>query len=158
EADEDNNRASATLPDPANTLDLEITPADVSASSTDLVIGTPLTVTAVVHNHGTADAPDVVVQLGLTQGTDVSRLTETHVSIPAGASAVATLVWTTSVAGDPLPLVVRADPFGTLTELSESNNDAALSVHVRASDRTNLRLTGQDVTFDPPAPREGTSV
>src|SRR6185503_11790048 len=53
---------------------------------------------------------------------------------------------------------VRADPFGTLPELSEDNNAVPLSIRVRPSALTNLRLTGADVSFDPPAPREGATV
>jgi flagellar hook assembly protein FlgD len=158
EADEDNNRASVRVANPANTIDLEILPADVAASSTDLVAGDVLTVTATVHNRGTGAVPDVAVQLGHDGTGGVGSLSERHVSIPAGGSASVNLSWTASLLGDPLPLVVRVDPFGTLPELFEDNNSAPLSVRVRPSALTNLRLTGADVSFDPPAPREGATV
>ena len=155
ERDESNNRASALLRDPHNTFDLELLPADVTPSATDLVVGETLSVTAIARNRGTAPATDVPVVLGHATDTGLAELVRALVTLAPGASAPVTLSWRTSLTGDPVPLAVRVDPFDLLPELSESNNTAPLLVRIRPSSRSNLAVSGADIVFQPDPPREG---
>jgi flagellar hook assembly protein FlgD/Tol biopolymer transport system component len=63
--------------------------------------------------------------------------------------------WKASLEGAPVSLVVRADPFGHLVEVSEENNDAVFSVRIRPSALPNLSLSGADISLSPDPPLEG---
>ena len=54
EDSEANNSWSLALDDQENTYDLEVRPEDITLSSSDLTVGDTLTVSALVHNRGTA--------------------------------------------------------------------------------------------------------
>ncbi|HEY2946701.1 MAG TPA: CARDB domain-containing protein, partial [Vicinamibacteria bacterium] len=155
ERDENNNRASALLRDPHDTFDLELLPADVTPSATDLVVGETLSVTAIVRNRGTAPATDVPVILGHATDAGLGELARALVTLAPGTSAPVTLSWTTSLTGDSVPLAVQVDPFDLLPELSESNNAAPLPVRIRPSSLSNLAVRGEDIVFQPDPPREG---
>ncbi len=155
ETDETNNERSATLNDAQDTVDLAVRDEDVTPSAADLVVGEPLVVTATVRNFGTAPVAEIPVILGQPSDSGLIELARTTVSAGPGAAVAATLTWTTSFTGDAMPLVVRVDPFQLLAELSETNNDAGLTVRVRPSALPNLRVGGADVRFEPDPPREG---
>ena len=157
ETDENNNRASGTLVDGQDTLDLEIRAAEVTPSSTDLVVGQPLVVTAVVRNRGTAAVTDVPVILAHVTPSGPAELLRQLVSVTPGSAVTASFTWTTTITGDNVPLTVIADPFGLLVELSEENNRADFSVRVRPSAQPNLTLSGADIRFAPDPPLEGSA-
>ena len=155
ETDEANNRASVTVVDPGNTLDLEILPAEVSPSAVDLVVGQVLAVGARVHNRGTTRVTGIPVILGRAAEDGLAELDRATVTLAPGTSTDVSLSWTTSITADEVLLVVRADPFGLLDELSESNNEAAFTVRVRPSGLPNLSTSGADIRFEPDPPLEG---
>lgn len=156
EPDEGNNQAGATLEDPGTTFDLELLSGEVTPSATDLVVGDTLTVSALVHNRGTAPVYGLPVQLVHALPTPV-ELARVLVDVPPGGVASASLAWPAGFAAVPLPLAVVADPFDLLPELDESNNRVALSVNVSASDLPNLAVSGADVQLVPDPPLEGAS-
>jgi len=150
EADETNNSASVFLDD-AHTIDLEIAPPDVVLSSSDLVIGDTLTVAVRVANHGTTDVPEVALRLAHVEGPSPAELARTLVAVPGrGGVAMAQLSWKTSITGDAVPLSVKVDPFELIGELSETNNEVAVSVKVRPSGLPNLKIAGLTIAPDPP--------
>src|SRR5712691_11049907 len=155
ERDESNNRASALLRDPHDTFDLELLPAEITPSATDLVVGETLRVTAIVRNRGTAQATDVPVILGHATDTGLTEVVRALVSLAPGTAGPVTLTWKTSLTGDPVRLAVRVDPCDLLPELSESNNTAPVPVRIRPSSLSNLAVSGADIVFDPDPPREG---
>jgi subtilase family serine protease/flagellar hook assembly protein FlgD/fibronectin type 3 domain-containing protein len=157
ETSEDNNRASGVLVDGRDTLDVEIRPTDVTPSSTDLVVGQPLVVTAIVRNRGTAPIANVPVMLAHVTPSGPAELVRQTVTLDPGATFTASFTWTITITGESVPLAVVADPFGLLAELSEANNRADLSVRIRPSAQPNLTLSGADITFAPDPPLEGAS-
>ncbi len=154
EPDEGNNQASATLDDPGSTFDLELLAGEVTPSSTDLTVGETLTVTALVHNRGTAPVNGLPLLLVHALPTPV-ELGRAFVDIAPGGVTSAALSWNAGLVGDPLPLAVVADPFDLLPELSEANNRVDFAVTVSASDLPNLATSGADVQFVPDPPLEG---
>jgi subtilase family serine protease/flagellar hook assembly protein FlgD len=151
ETDETNNERTAVLVDPRNTVDLEVRPQDVSTAPPDVVVGQTLVVTATIRNRGTSPVIDVPVVLRHASG----ELARTAVTLSAGTSTVVTLSWETTLSGDAVPLVVAADPFGLLSEMSEENNVVALAVPISQSPLANLQVSGEDIEFSPDPPREG---
>lgn len=154
EPNEGNNQGNALLDDTGNTVDLEVLPGEVTPSSTALVLGETLEVTAVVHNRGTAPVTQLPLLLVHALPTP-AELARTFVSIPPGGAVSATLRWPASLTGDPLPLSVVADPFDLLHELSETNNRVDFGVTVSDSDLPNLAASGADISFVPEPPLEG---
>ncbi len=157
ELSETNNTARVSLPDLQDARDVEIRPEDLSVSAGELVLGDPLEVTAVVRNRGTAPFIDLPVTLGQVAADGVRELGRQLVTLGPGEATTIRFQWKASIQGDPLSLVVRADPFDLLAELSETNNDVPFSVRVRASSLPNLSVSGADVTFAPDPPLEGSS-
>jgi subtilase family serine protease/flagellar hook assembly protein FlgD len=151
---EDDNRGHAVVADPENTLDLVLDASSVVASPPALTVGERLTVSAVVRNRGTAAFTDVPVVLSRLGGGELAR---TSVSLEPGQQTSISLSWVSAVTGNPLALLVQADPFGVLPELDETNNDASLSVVVRPSSQPNLRVSGADIAIAPDPPLEGGS-
>ena len=155
ETNEDNNRASGVLVDGQDSLDLEVRPSEVTPSSTDLVVGQPLTVTAVIRNRGTAAIPSVPVILAHVTPSGPAELARQTVSLAPGSSSTASFTWTTTITGESVPLAVIADPFALLVEVSEANNRADIAVRIRPSAQPNLAISGASVTFAPDPPLEG---
>jgi subtilase family serine protease len=154
ETDETNNRAGALLTDPRNTVDPAVSPGDVVAPG-EIIVGQSLAVTAIVRNLGTAPLADLPVLLGHQEDGHVTELARTHVSLSPGAAAPITLTWTSTFTGDPVSLVVQADPFDTLEEVSEGNNTAPVAVRILPSALPNLTVNGGEVSFVPDPPQEG---
>jgi subtilase family serine protease/Tol biopolymer transport system component/fibronectin type 3 domain-containing protein len=155
ESDEDNNRASAVLTDPNNTVDLEIRASDVTLSATDLVIGDDLEATVVVHNRGTVFAPVFPVILGVVTPEGVTEVARSEQSLAENGQETVLLRWKTSRTGDPVTVVVWADPSGQIREVSEANNRVDLPVTIRNSTRPNLTITTADLSVTPDPPLEG---
>src|SRR5262249_21873323 len=111
ETDESNNQASATLTDPAKTLDIQLVPASVTPSPSCLVVGSDLTVPALVRNRGTARILGVPVILAHVTPNGLAELARADATLAPGESRSLSFTWRTALTGDPLPLAVAADPF-----------------------------------------------
>ncbi len=157
ETDETNNTGYAALVDPRNTADAEVRPEELTLSTSELVVGDTLQVTAVVRNRGTMPFTDLPVILGHADASGVGELARQTVTLAPGTSTDVTFTWLASIQGETVPLVVRADPFDLLVEVSEANNTAPFSVRVRPSALSNLSVSGADVSFTPDPPLEGAS-
>jgi len=155
EDDEDNNEARALLLDSQSTVDLELLPSEVALSASELAVGDVLTVTATIHNRGTAAVAGVPLVLFHAGPGGPVELARALLTLGPGAETTAVLRWKTALRGEPLPLLLRADPFDVLPELSEANNDVPLSVVVRPSSLTNLATSGALLAIDPNPPLEG---
>src|SRR5262249_6126060 len=139
-----------------NTFDLEIVPAEVGAPG-DLTVGATLDVTVPVHNRGTAPVTGIPVVLRHEAAGDAGDLVATTVSLAPGETTAVTLSWKTTLTGEAVPLSVVVDPFGLLSEVSESNNRASFTVRIRPSTLPDLRVSGADLSFAPDPPREGSA-
>ena len=144
----DNNSASFTVKD-AGTKDLALADGQVTFSPTDMVLGSTLTVTAIVRNPGTTLASAPVVLGRAENDGGFVELARTSVSVPPGGSQTVSLYWKADQMGDPLALVVVADPDGQLVETSEDNNRVQRTIRVRSAGKANLNVTDTDLVFDP---------
>jgi subtilase family serine protease len=154
EADGANNQGAGVLRDPGDTFDVELLASEVTPSSAVLTVGDVLTVTAVVHNRGTAPFERLPVVL-LHDAAEPAELARAFADVPPGGTTAVTLSWTVAFTADPLPLAVVADPFDLLRETNEVNNRVPLAVTVQASDRPNLAVSGADLALGPDPPIEG---
>jgi hypothetical protein len=132
--------------DAQDTLDVEVPPADVVPSSTDLSLGEVLTVSARVRNRGTASIAACVI-LARHRGR-TGRAGAAAGDARAEHRRGAHVCVTASVSGDPLPLAVIADPFRLFDELSEANNRADRRPRA-ASALPNLAVSAADIHFAP---------
>lgn len=111
--------------------DLAIAPSDISVSQDK----DTATITATVHNIGTADATSVGVRFlfdGAQVGTD-----QTIAKVAAGGTATARMpVSVRHLQGDHT-VTVTVDPTNAITEIREDNNTASRTVTVRGNRVTN---------------------
>ena len=152
EANEGDNARELDLAD-ARTVDVQLVSATQSA--TQIEIGQTLTVTIEVRNTGTLPVPLVPVQLARELPGGPVELARVDVSIAAGVGQTLSLSWTPLVADEDVPLVVRVDPGGLLSERREDDNALPLRLRVRPSGLPNLSLTGQDIGVTPDPLVEG---
>jgi hypothetical protein len=114
--------------------DLAITTSDISFSSPYPVEGEDITINATIHNIGTANASNVTVQFfdgEPINGTQIGE-NQTIASLNARENKTVSLSWdTTGEAGDNCIWVV-IDPYNTLKESDEGNNQANKSLFVSA--------------------------
>ncbi len=109
-----------------------------------------------VGNDGNATAPATALRVyrgdpsagGVPIGPDVALP-----PLPAGASATVGLLWDTTGVAGPTELIAVLDPEGTLDELSELDNRAALPVEVREAPLDpDLEVRGTDLLITPAQP------
>jgi hypothetical protein len=116
-----------------NTIDLSVSAAEIWPSPNLLVAGEPgATLNAFVHNSGSGPVSNVTVQFtDNANGPVATPLTigSTTVTVEAGGTVV-TVPWNTANQfGDNL-ITVSVDPGGQITETSETNNQASVSIDV----------------------------
>ncbi|HUQ17752.1 MAG TPA: CARDB domain-containing protein [Candidatus Saccharimonadales bacterium] len=111
--------------------DLTLTPADIAFSSTKVVGGDQVRITATIRNIGTAEARNVGVRFtdnGSPIGAD-----QTIALIAAGGSATASATWDTKFLKGAHTITVTADPAAAIRESDEANNAASVTVQVRGN-------------------------
>ncbi len=155
EADETNNRASATVTT-AGTVDLSVTPADVSLAGA-AYLDNDLTFRVVFHNTGTLDSPDAVVRYRVTDGVETRELGGSTVQIDAGGTAEREVTWRVDLVGD-LELVAEIDPDDLVPEADEDDNAAHVPFTATEASEPNLVIDRGALRFDPDPAREGAAL
>jgi CARDB len=101
----------------------DLTPTKLELSSTKIVGGDNVTITATVENIGNADASNVAVRF-TDNGAQIDGI-QTIGSIAAGGKATASVTWNTKFLKDDHTITVTVDPGNTIAELDETNNSAS---------------------------------
>ncbi len=145
----------------ADLADLVITPPGINFTPlSPVMIGTSVTITAIVRNIGGTNASNVVVrffdgpQIPSNQiGTDQVIGTVTRFF----GSGSASVVWPAAPVGTH-SICVYVDPYNTITEQREDNNQACAPIEV-VQPMPDLEVTSSDMVLSPPSPFvEGTNV
>jgi uncharacterized membrane protein len=130
-----------------NTVELNMTGAQVSITPDPPAVGDELTLQVSFQNAGSVTAMDVLMVV-VSDGVELARTTVSD--IPPGGTGVATLRWTASPGTQLLRVV--ADPNNDVPELEEGNNEVAYTLEVTSPD---LAVGTRDITLDPGYPAEG---
>ncbi|MCP3961614.1 MAG: DUF11 domain-containing protein [bacterium] len=152
EDDEANNLAAATLATEP-TVDLEVTPADITLL-TPPVLETDVELRVTVRNRGTRDLPhNAGIRFTITDGDVVQVLFDSEIFLTAGESRTLPVIWPADLDG---VLTFRAELDGTgIPELDAANNAAELQFEIGSFTEPNLRVRSADVSFDPDPGLEG---
>ncbi|HEX7255719.1 MAG TPA: CARDB domain-containing protein [Gaiellaceae bacterium] len=110
--------------------DLAVAASDIAFSPQTVRGDKEVGITATVHNVGRVRASDVEVRFSV-DGSEVG--TRTIPSIAAGASATASVTWSTKHRDGEHTATVTADPANGIDEESEANNEASRSFVVRGN-------------------------
>ena len=115
--------------------------------------GQPVTVQAVIFNHGSAPAENVTVQFLDVSGDVPVAVGEPQVisQIPVGGSGGAQVVYETEGKAGERTLRVVVDPNDEIRESNEGDNQAERSLTVAPLPLPNLVITQDNVGFQPPA-------
>jgi subtilase family serine protease len=137
ESSKANNSASVTLTvQPPVQPNLSITPGDIQLVPSSPQEGTPVTVTAMVHNLGAATGAPVPVRFYLGDpaagGTFLSEQSVYQVMTLGQAASVQTVMDTTGWAGQQ-NVYAMVDPFNTITECRKDDNKASAPVFVQSA-------------------------
>lgn len=164
ESNENNNQGSIpiTVSSPPTVLaDLTISSSDVTFSNPSPTESDAITITAIIQNIGGSDAIQVVVQCydGNPQagGTKIKE----DITLPAIATgSTETANFTTSLVTGSHDIYVRIDPYNTVSELDETNNQAFNSIVVLPAPvaLTDLSVSPSDINFSNPAPLQGDTI
>ncbi len=148
ERNESNNAASIDLVDPMDTLDVAV--SGLALSSPSIAAGDLLFVEVDLKNRGTRRLS--AVSVSLFAGSSLASTASLDVA-PGAATRVA-LSWKANRLGT-IPLEVRADPDGRLSELEETNNVVAAEVEVSGTGLPNLTVASSEIEVLPEVPFEG---
>ncbi|MGQ9583531.1 MAG: Ig-like domain-containing protein [Thermoplasmatota archaeon] len=156
--EDDENRTSTTVlavwefsEGPLTLPDLAL-PEGLTLSEVSPVAGSPLTLTALVSNLGTADSGPFCATFVVDSAPEAHIILE----LAAGCSTELRFEWRARLGSHRLE--VRLDPRDLVTELDESNNNASLSVTVAQRPSPVAVITsptegeefeeGENITFD----------
>lgn len=154
EIDENNNQLNAEIDvSPAGNLpDLTLTSDDITYDPLKPSEGTEVTITAVIHNDGSADASDVLVRFEDDYGGTHTIGEDTIANIPAGGTGTAEITWTAIGVGSHT-ITVTADPENDIEEEDEGNNWASKVIDVLEGELPDLTVA--NITFSDNNPTEG---
>ncbi len=130
---------------------LSITASDITFSNPAPTVGDTITITANIHNTGSAQADNAVVQFynGDPNSGGILIGQTTISSITAYGSSPASITWTIPTAGAGA-IFVKIDPLNTIDELSESDDAAA--VNLAAATLPDVSIVSADISFMPSVP------
>lgn len=151
EANEDNNRADATLGAQAS-IDPAVADADLTVGSA--IVGRDVPIRVVVRNFGTLDTPLTPLHVEVVQGATRVTVFDGGVQIPGGGSITRDLSWRPTAPGA-ATLSVEVDPANVVVEADESNNHASRDFEVRLTTRTDLAIADDSLAFLPSPALEG---
>jgi len=163
ESDETDNigsKAITVAPNPKAPADLRIPSLSVDPSPP--VEKQQANVKAVVRNDGQSEATAVLLQV-YDGNPDQGASLIGEFTIPAlpgdGSEANVTIPWTPQTLGGHT-LWARVDPFNTVPESNEANNNATLTVNVQKAPPPppDLVVTDRDIILSNPAPRTGEKI
>ena len=153
ESNEGNNEASVTLPF-GQSLDLEITAADLSIEQAAPRVGQDIAFDVTVRNRGTVDSPATVLHADVVQGATTNAIVDASVQIAAGQSITRRLTWRANQPGA-AQLRVTIDANNQLTETREDNNSATLDFNVGALTQADLTFVVNSLAFVPTPAQQG---
>jgi subtilase family serine protease/flagellar hook assembly protein FlgD len=148
ERSETNNAASIDLVDPMDTIDVALSGPTLSSPS--ITAGDVLRVEVEVANRGTRRLSAVSVSLFAAS----SFASTASLDLAPGTATRVELTWKANRLGS-VPLEVRADPDGRLSELDETNNVVTAEVDVAGTGLPNLTVASSEIEVLPLAPVEG---
>ncbi|MBO9664190.1 CARDB domain-containing protein [Dokdonella sp.] len=151
EANEDNNRADATLGAQAS-IDPAVADADLTVGPA--TVGHDVPIRVVVRNFGTLDTPLTPLRIEVVQGATRVTLFDGGVQIPGGGSITRDLSWRPAAPGA-ATLSVDVDPANVVVEADESNNHASHDFEVRLTASTDLAIADDSLAFLPSPALEG---
>jgi subtilase family serine protease len=166
ESEETDNTAIASLavaaPPAAN---LVARAENITFSPSSPSAGQPVTITATVPNEGKLDAANVIVQfLDVTNGESTPIGDKQAIDlILAGGTGKAAVVYDTEGKIGERTIRVVIDPDQLIPESDETDNQASKTVTVEPPteepvEEPNLKITADDISFDPPNPGIGVTV
>jgi subtilase family serine protease/flagellar hook assembly protein FlgD/chitodextrinase len=153
EADEANNTVLRDVP-AGQGIDLSLAADGLSlVGGATPVAGRPLRLRVAVDNRGASDAPQALLEVGVTVGGDRTVLPTQPIQVAGGGRVTREFDWTPRTTG-PIRFDVTVDPANAVAELDEDNNRAALDVTVAADSGINLAIDDALLDLDPAVPRE----
>ena len=158
ESDESDNSASATLSvTQAAKPNLVVLPGNVVFSPPAPVEGDPVTLHAVILNHGAAEARDVVVQFMDATGGSLEPIEtpQTIARIPAGSGVPVQVTYATTGKTGDRTIQVIADPNNFIDESDETDNKANKPLTISPPPAPNLVALAGNIQFDPAKPKDG---
>ncbi|MEO8958018.1 MAG: CARDB domain-containing protein, partial [Rudaea sp.] len=147
EADETNNDASLTLPY-GQSLDLEVTPADIVQTGATPLAGHDVNFDVSLHNRGTIDSPPAIFHAEIVQNGVTTTIFDAPVQIVAGQTVLQHLTWRADQPGS-AQLRVSLDPTNQIVETREDNNTAQLDFNVAALDQADLTFVSDSLSLTP---------
>jgi subtilase family serine protease len=130
---------------------LSVTSSDITFSNPAPTVGDTITITANIHNTGTAQAGTVLVQFydgnPTSGGTLIGETTVSNIS--AFGSAPASIIWTIPAASTKV-IFISIDPLNVIGELNETDNTA--SKNLTSATLPDLSITSADIVVFPPSP------
>jgi subtilase family serine protease/squalene cyclase len=150
EAYEANNKAYKTIRVAASQgPDLTLVSSDITFTPQSPIQGDFVTITADIHNIGNQDAGEVLVEFSIYDpnvGASFIIGRKTIVFIPAGSTLSAQLTWDTAIFSGNLDIAVEVDPFNTVVEMDETNNNAQTPINVLAPQGPDIVIASIDIT------------
>ncbi|MBN1455532.1 MAG: hypothetical protein JW945_04705, partial [Methanomicrobia archaeon] len=139
-------------------VDLTLDPTDISFSDDAPELGEQITITATVRNVGTAEAVDVVVQFfdGNPAAGSAQIGADQAIALIASAGTETAQVNWTAVSGT-YTIFVRIDPYETIVEANETNNQAYKQIAITGAPLPDLTLGSEDIQLILPAETTPTS-
>ncbi|HEV8595305.1 MAG TPA: CARDB domain-containing protein [Thermoplasmata archaeon] len=136
--------------------DLEVNPSDISFGPPGpVVVGTSVTIQAVVHNVGERNASNVAVRFHDGPPSPSTQIGGDQVlpSLPLGGSDTASVSWSAGPVGLHSICAV-ADPDEAIREVSEANNQACATISVEPPPGPDLVVVPSEMAASPPPPYE----
>ena len=139
---------NGTLPD------LTLSEADIGSVPANPTYGDQVTIYANVHNVGTEDAHNVSVSFYDNAICWADVIYDIGIDVlphvPAGGSAVASVVWDTTASADGWDYIAAvADAWSTIPESDEGNNRAVRHIYVSNTPCEGGNQTGMDLAIAP---------
>ena len=135
---------------PALIPDLTLNSSDITFSPESPTEDDSVTITAIVHNVGGADANNFTVSFF----DGPSLIGNDTISVNVNSTSFASIIWA-AVSGNHSIRVVT-DSGNVILESNETNNEASRAITVKK--KPDLTLNSSDISFSPTSPTEGDSV
>ncbi len=153
EASESNNSAIATVTT-APTVDLVVTPPDLSVDKSPLYLGDDVVFSVKLHNNGTTLNPAAEVKYLVTDGVSTTELLTNTIEIPPGGTIEHKVPWRVDMTGN-VNFTVQLDPDGLVPEIDTFNNTATLALTSGTANGPNLVTSYNEFTTTPNPGNEG---
>ena len=138
EEDETNNEAHINVI--VKAPDLSVTQTDISFSRETIVAGESLKIYAIIHNIGSIEATNVIVNF-----YDEKELINSDIiDVLTGKTVKASVEWNVPSLFGKHTIFINIDEACNIVEEDETNNEASIEANVRGAD---LTITPNDISF-----------